>query len=90
MIHLTSRPGTVMCERPLEMLHSNLVRLLWTVAYYRGAGFCEERIWKGPDPSLHGLRLWEQGALRDEAFSGATTAAELRVLGKVPPRITLE
>ena len=86
-IYLTSRPGTVISERPLEMLHENLVRLLWTVAYYRGVGFSEERLWKGPDPSLYGLRLWAVDALRDDAFAGTTTPAEFRVLGTVPPRL---
>lgn len=85
VIHLTSRPGTQICERPLEMLHSNLVRLLWTVAYYRGAGFDADRSWKGPDPTLYGLRLWGRGVLQEEAFSGTTTPAELHPLGNVPP-----
>ena len=83
-IYLTSRPGTQPCERPLEMLHENLIKLLWTVAYYRGAGHDADRTWKGPDPSLHGLRLWSRGATREEAFSGATTPATLHSLGRVP------
>lgn len=86
VIHLTSKPGTVISERPLEMLHSNLLRILWTVAYYRGAGFQQQRIWKGPDASLGGLRLWDLGAQRDEAFSGTSTPAVLHSLGKVPRR----
>jgi hypothetical protein len=83
-IHLTSKPGTQPCERPLEMLHENLVKLLWTVAYFRAAGYDEARIWKGPDPSLYGLRLWGRGATREQAFSGATTPAALHCLGRVP------
>jgi hypothetical protein len=83
-IYLSSRPDTQPCERPLEMLHENLIRLLWTVAYYRGAGYDESRIWKGPDPSLYGLRLWERGASREQAFSGSTTPALIQPLGKVP------
>ena len=83
-IHLTSRPGTQPCERPLEMLHENLIKLLWTVAYFRAAGYDEDRIWKGPDPSLYGLRLWGRGATREQAFSGATTPAALHCLGRVP------
>lgn len=84
VIHLTSRPGTEPCERPLEMLHQNLIKLLWTVAYYRAAGYDEKRVWKGPDTNLHGLRLWERGAQHNEALSGVTTPAVIHVLGRVP------
>lgn len=83
-IHLTSRPGTVASERPLEMLHANLIKLLWVVAYYRGAGFDEDRTWKGPDTTLYGLRLWRRGAIQSEAFSGAATESTVHVLGAVP------
>lgn len=79
VIHLTSRTAphsAVKQDRSGNMLHDELVAILWTAAYFSGATRqTSGKEWQGPSVDLNGLRLWAENISIDQALSGATTPA---------------
>lgn len=77
VIHLTSRtapPGAKKTTRTGDMLHSDLIDLLWSVAYYAGCHRGGTEGWTGPHQTLDDLRLFEQGLTVEQALSGETSS----------------
>lgn len=77
IIHLTSRTAPADAEktqRTGDMLHSDLIDLLWSVAYYAGCHRGGSQGWAGPDQTLDGLRLFSESLTLDQALSGETSS----------------
>ena len=80
VIHLTSRTAprdSVKTDRDGDMLHDDLISLLWSVAYYGGLDRSSSDIdtWRGPLVDLGNLRLFSPSISVEQALSGSTSRA---------------